>query len=213
MRPPAVILAGGKSSRMGRGDKCLLPLGGKLILTRIVETLAPQVSDILINANGDAGCFDRYGYAVEPDSIPGSQGPLAGLLTGMQWSRKRHPKAAYILSAPSDTPLLPTDLVTRLAEALTWRRADIAIAESEEGTHPTIGLWPVDLAAKLEFDLMETDVRSLHRWMHQFKVATARFESSALLNLNTPAELAACEEILRAPPSVTARVCSARPLA
>ena len=197
MRPPAVILAGGRSSRMGRGDKCLLPLGGKMILTRIVETLAPQVSDLLINANGDATPFDRYGYAVEPDSITGSQGPLAGLLTGMQWSRRRHPKAAYILSVPSDTPLLPTDLVTRLAEALTWRRADIAIAESAEGTHPTIGLWPVDLAAKLEFDLMETDIRSVHRWMHQFKVATARFESHALLNLNTPAELAACEMLVQ----------------
>lgn len=197
MRPPAVILAGGKSSRMGRGDKCLLPLGGKPILTRIVETLAPQVCDMLINANGDATSFDRYGYAVEPDSIPGSQGPLAGLLTGMQWSKLRHPKAAYILSVPSDTPLLPTDLVTRLAEALAWRRADIAIAESEEGTHPTIGLWPVDLAAKLEFDLMETDIRSLHRWMHPFKIATAPFETNVLLNLNTPAELAACEQMVR----------------
>ena len=197
MRPPAVILAGGKSSRMGRGDKCLLPLGGKPILTRIVETLAQQVCDMLINANGDATSFDRYGYAVEPDSIPGSQGPLAGLLTGMQWSKLRHPKAAYILSVPSDTPLLPTDLVTRLAEALAWRRADIAIAESEEGTHPTIGLWPVDLAAKLEFDLMETDIRSLHRWMHPFKIATAPFETNVLLNLNTPAELAACEQMVR----------------
>jgi len=197
MRPPAVILAGGKSSRMGRGDKCLLPLGGKPILTRIVETLAPQVCDLLINANGDAASFGRYGYAVEPDSIPGSQGPLAGLLTGMQWSKARHPKAAYILSVPSDTPLLPTDLVTRLAVALAHRRADIAIAESEDGTHPTIGLWPVDLAAKLEFDLMETDIRSLHRWMHQFRVATARFETNALLNLNTPAQLAACEQLVQ----------------
>lgn len=196
MRPPAVILAGGKSSRMGRGDKCLLPLGGKAILTRIVETLTPQVADMLINANGDPKPFERYGYAVEPDSIPGSQGPLAGLLTGMKWSRKRHPKAAYLLSVPSDTPMLPADLVMRLSEALSFRRADIAIAESAEGTHPTIGLWPVDLAARLEFDLMETPIRSVHHWMHQFKVATARFDALALVNLNTPDELDRCQRLL-----------------
>jgi molybdopterin-guanine dinucleotide biosynthesis protein A len=195
MRPPAVILAGGKSSRMGRGDKCLLPLGGKAILSRIIETLTPQAADILINANGDAAGFARYGLAVEPDSIPGSQGPLAGLLTGMQWSRKRHPKAAYLLSVPSDTPLLPADLVTRLAGAL--RRADIAVAESEEGLHPTIGLWPVDLAAKLEFDLMETPIRSIQAWMRQFKVATAVFADLSLTNLNTPAELDHCEKLFQ----------------
>jgi molybdopterin-guanine dinucleotide biosynthesis protein A len=89
-------------------------------------------------------------------------------------------------------------LVTRLAEALAHRRADIAVAESAEGLHPTIGLWPVDLAAKLEFDLMETPIRSVQAWMNPFRVATARFADLSLTNLNTPAELQRCEILLHA---------------
>jgi molybdopterin-guanine dinucleotide biosynthesis protein A len=196
MKPPAIILAGGKSARMGGAPKGLLPLGGKPILGRIVETLAPQVCDILINANGDAAAFAHFGFRVLPDSIGGSQGPLAGLLTGMQWSRRHHPKSAHILSVPSDTPLLPHDLVEWLADRLEREGADIVVAKSAEGTHPTIGLWPVDLAAKLEFDLMETPIRAVRQWMHQFKVATATFDDSALVNLNTPDEFRACEKQL-----------------
>ena len=52
-RVVGVIVAGGKSSRMGGGDKCLLPLGGRPVLASVLAGLKPQVSDIVINANGE----------------------------------------------------------------------------------------------------------------------------------------------------------------
>ena len=89
MRPPAVILAGGRSSRMGGGDKCLLPMNGKSLIAHVLAAIAPQTGDILINTNNDPAAYLKFGLPVLPDVISGFQGPLAGLLTGMLWSRRR----------------------------------------------------------------------------------------------------------------------------
>jgi molybdopterin-guanine dinucleotide biosynthesis protein A len=192
MKPPAVILAGGRSKRMGGGDKCLLPLGGKALIARIIEAVAPQACDILINTNSDPAPFLPLGLPVLPDVITGFQGPLAGILTGMAWSRRHHPRQTYLLTVAGDVPFLPPDLVLRLAKALDGEKADIAIASDPRGPHPVIGLWPVDLAERLEHDLMETNVRSVQDWLSSFRVARAEFDSAALININTPDDLEAC---------------------
>jgi len=197
MRPPAVILAGGRSSRMGGGDKCLLPVQNKPLITHILDALTPQTSDILINTNSDPGPFLKFSLPVLPDAIPGFQGPLAGLLTGMLWARRRHPRQVYLLSVAGDVPFLPEDLVARLHENLVSGHADIAIAACPHTSHPTIGLWPVDLAERLEHDLMETNIRSMLQWISAFRVAQAQFSSQALMNLNTRAELDACQQAVR----------------
>ena len=192
MKPAAVILAGGRSSRMGGGDKCLLPLGDKPMIAHILDAITPQSGDILINTNSDPAPFLKYGQPVLPDAIAGFQGPLAGILTGMLWSRRRHPRQVHLMSVASDVPFLPGDLLERLSGALKDQRADIAIASTADGTHPTIGLWPVDLAERLEHDLMEGSVRSVHQWISGFRVACAEFDTIALANINTPDDLAAC---------------------
>ena len=193
MKPAAVILAGGRSRRMGGGDKCLLPVQDKPLIAHILDALAPQTRDILINTNSDPGPFLKFGLPILPDAISGYQGPLAGLLTGMLWSRRRHPRQVHLLSVAGDVPFLPADLVDRLCESLLANAADIAIAACPQGRHPTIGLWPVDLAERLEHDLMETNIRSMLHWLEGFRVALAEFPSDALMNINTPAELAASQ--------------------
>lgn len=193
MRPAAVILAGGRSSRMGGGDKCLLPVQNKPLIAHILEALAPQTRDVLINTNSDPGPFLKFGLPILPDAIAGFQGPLAGLLTGMQWSRRRHPHQVYLLSVAGDVPFLPQDLVARLSGSLAGGQADIAIASCPQSDHPTIGLWPVDLAERLEHDLMETNIRSMLDWSNNFRVARTSFSSDVLLNINTPAELDFCQ--------------------
>jgi len=184
-----VILAGGRSSRMGGGDKCLLPVQGKSLLAHILDTITPQTSDVLINTNSDLKTFQTFGLTMLPDAIPGFQGPLAGLLTGMLWSRRQYPHAVHLLSVASDTPFLSRNLVSKLSQALLDQKADISIASCPQGTHPTIGLWPVDLAERLEHDLMETGVRGLHQWLRGFRVSHASFPSGAMMNINTLEDL------------------------
>lgn len=182
MKPPCVILAGGRSSRMGGGDKALAPLLGRPMLAHVLARVAPQCACILINSNSEPELFERFGLPVAGDVTGGFQGPLAGLLTGMRWAQG----ATHMLSVACDTPFLPHDLAARLAEALT--NADIAIAADSERAHPVIGLWPVALAARLEADL-RGGTRAMHRWLSQFHVAEVCFDVRHFRNINTAQDL------------------------
>lgn len=186
MKPPCVILAGGRSSRMGGGDKGLLPLRGRPMLAHVLERIAPQCGAILINSNSDPGLFHRFGVPVAADRADGFRGPLAGLLTGLHWAGGRG--AGHLLSVACDIPFLPHDLAARLADARDAQGADIAIATDGVRSHPVIGLWPVALAGQLEKDL-SGGIRAIHRWLANFQVAEARFAAHHFANINTPADL------------------------
>src|SRR5690349_8780704 len=100
MKPAGVILAGGHSSRLGGGHKGLLALDGISMLERVLAIMTPQTEAVLINSNGDPVLFETFGTPVLADFVPGHQGPLAGLLTGMLWARQYYPHATHLLSAP-----------------------------------------------------------------------------------------------------------------
>src|SRR6478752_10148003 len=119
---PALILAGGRSSRMGGGDKCLMPLSGRPMLTHVLDRITPQASSILINSNSDPAQFRAFGLGVRADAVPGRPGPLAGVLTGLLWAREM--SATHLLTVPCDTPFLPYDLVEQLSLDLYRSQAD-----------------------------------------------------------------------------------------
>ena len=147
----AVILAGGLARRMGGGDKARLVVGGRSILQRTIDCVAPHVDGIVINANGDLARFGDVGLAVVADSMPGHLGPLAGILAGLDWGADFG--AEWVISAPGDCPFLPADLVPRLhaarAAAGAAAGAVFACAASGGWTHPVVGLWPVVLRGEL----------------------------------------------------------------
>ena len=182
-----VILAGGRSSRMGGGDKALLPLAGKPLLAHVLDRIAPQTSAILINSNSDAAGFRDFGVPLARDVVEGFQGPLAGLLTGMIWAREKL-GATHVLSVPCDTPFLPGDLVLRLEESMQQSAAEITIACEEERSHPVIGLWPVALAGRLAADIAG-GTRALHRWLAPLHVHEVPFAAHHFHNINTRTEL------------------------
>jgi molybdopterin-guanine dinucleotide biosynthesis protein A len=187
MKPPCVILAGGRSSRMGGGDKCLLPLNSKPILAQVLDRVSPQAAAVLINSNSPANLFAPFAWPVLPDVISGFQRPLAGLLTGMTWARQLHPGATHVLSAACDTPFLPYDLSQRLADGLA--ATDIAIARDQHRAHPVIGLWPVALADRLVRDMATHGVRGMFQWLRGLPVREVMFDAAHFCNLNTRDEL------------------------
>ena len=187
VKPPCVILAGGRSSRMGGGDKGLLPLAGKPLLAHVLDRIMPQISSVLINTNSDAAEFRAFGLPVARDTVEAFPGPLAGILAGMIWAHETI-GATHILSVPCDTPFLPSDLAYRLEDEKQRRGAEIAIACDEERGHPVIGLWPVALAAKLAADLAD-GTRALHRWLAPFHVCDVRFATHHFHNINTRDQL------------------------
>jgi molybdopterin-guanine dinucleotide biosynthesis protein A len=194
-----VLLAGGRAQRMGGGDKCLRPLGGRPILARVIARLHPQVAALVLNANGDPARFAGFGLPVVADSIPGFAGPLAGLLAGLDWAAAAQPGCTAIASVPTDLPFLPADLVARLAAGAAAQGTDLAIAASGERTHPAIGLWPLRLRDDLRRALTEEGLRKLGVWAGRHRAAIIAFADAPVdpfFNINRPEDLATAEALL-----------------
>ncbi len=191
--PVGVLLAGGLARRMGGGDKPLRRLGGRTLLAHVVTALAPQCVGLVVNANGDPARFAAFGLPVAGDTLPGYLGPLAGILAGMRWAAAHYPEAADILTVAADTPFLPADLAARLAAA----RGDAAVACAGSGgrAHPTIALWRVALADRLEAALLAGD-RGVLAWATGQGLALADFPAAPwdpFFNINTPEDLLVAE--------------------
>src|SRR5204862_7582448 len=101
-----LVLAGGLARRMGGRDKALIRIGRETILERALARLAPQVSGIVLNANGDPARFASFGLPVVADSVPDFAGPLAGILAGLDWVAANRPDIAWVASVPGDCPFL-----------------------------------------------------------------------------------------------------------
>ena len=196
-----VLLAGGQSRRMGGGDKCLQELAGKTLLARIVERVRGQVATLVLNANGDPARFAEFDLPVAPDVIEGFAGPLAGVLTGLEWARTHAPDCAFVASFACDAPFVPQDVVARLADTLTEAGADMACAVSDGRDHPVFGLWPVRLAGDLRRALVDEDIRKVDVWTARYHLARVEFAADPVdpfFNVNRPDDFAAAEALLQA---------------
>jgi molybdopterin-guanine dinucleotide biosynthesis protein A len=194
-----LLLAGGLSRRMGGGDKCLRPLGGRPILAHVVERARPQVGTLLLNANGDPGRFTDFGLPVAADVVEGHAGPLAGVLTGLEWAHAHAPSARWVVSMATDTPFFPRDLVQRLLAAIAGGQAELACATSLGRTHPVFGLWPVTLASELRRTLVEEGVRKIDAFTARHGVAVVEFAAPGFdpfFNANLAEDLAEAERLL-----------------
>jgi molybdopterin-guanine dinucleotide biosynthesis protein A len=194
------ILAGGLARRMGGGDKGLIRLGGRPILDHVVARLQPQVESLVLNANGDPARFAGAGLPVVADTIEGFAGPLAGVLAGLDWARTRAPQARYVVTAATDTPFLPRDLVARLLAAVDSEGADLATVASNGRRHPVFGLWPVRLAEDLERAMRDEGLRKVDIFTGRYRLAVAQFADAPydpFFNANAPADVAEAERIER----------------
>lgn len=205
--PLILVLAGGQSRRMGGGDKTLLPLGGKPMLSRILERLEDQSARIVLNANGDPARFSSFGVPVIPDCIGSYGGPLAGILTGMLHARQHFPAVRHIVSVAADTPFFPKDLVARLKAAVPPSGPVIALASSNDRLHPVFGLWPVELADDLAFWLASGEDGKVLAWVDRHDSIEINFSADPetgldpFFNANRPEDLDAARLALNNAPA------------
>jgi molybdopterin-guanine dinucleotide biosynthesis protein A len=195
---PGVLLAGGLARRMGGGDKPMRQIGGRTILERVIARLKPQCDGLLLNANGDPARFAAFGLPVIPDTVKDFPGPLAGILAGLDWAAANRPDAEFILSAASDCPFLPRDLVARLHRARIAENAQLAVAASDGQSHPVIGLWSVGLREELRHALGVEDIRKIDRWTARYRLVTVEWSAEPLdpfFNANTMDDIAAAERL------------------
>jgi molybdopterin-guanine dinucleotide biosynthesis protein A len=184
-----VVLAGGQGSRMGGVDKGLQPFRGKPMVAHAIERLAPQVDELLINANRNPEAYAGFGHPVIADEIAGFAGPLAGFERGLA-----HAHGALVATVPCDSPFLPRDLVARLRGALEASGAVLAVAKTGAQAHPVFCLMRRSVHASLS-EFLAHGGRKIDRWYASLAVAEVAFddEPDAFLNINTREELSGLE--------------------
>lgn len=172
---------------MGGVDKGLQSLRGRPMIAAVLERLAPQVDEVLINANQNLAAYARFGYRVVADEVGGFAGPLAGLASGMKAASQ-----PLVVTVPCDSPFLPADLVARLRAALEARGADLAVAKTGTQPHPVFALARRSLLANLE-TFLAGGGRKIDAWYAPLCAIEVAFddEAEAFSNINTRDELAA----------------------
>lgn len=190
-RPPvtAIILAGGRATRMGGMDKGLVELAGRPMIAHVLAALAPQVDRVIINANRNLDRYAAFGWPVAPDEDSGFLGPLAGLAAGLSAAT-----TPLVLTAPCDSPLVAPDLVARLYSALENEAAEIAVPFDGERLQPVFALVRRELRDSLAAYLGGGD-RKIDRWFAQHRLARVDFSDRPenFVNVNDPDERAAVE--------------------
>jgi molybdenum cofactor guanylyltransferase len=192
-----IVLAGGRGSRMGGVDKGLQLYNGTALAKHATQQLQSQVGPLLINANRNLDTYEIWGSKVSADvlvdGITDFAGPLAGFLVGLQ-----HCKTPYLMTVPCDTPRFPSDLVSRLSDALLKQDADIAMVSSpdEEGVlrhQPVFCLMKRELVESLKV-FTDAGGRKIGAWAVQHKLARVNFNEAhddpkAFYNANTLEDL------------------------
>ena len=178
-----LVLAGGQGRRMGGVDKGLQLLHGKPMVAAVLARLAPQVDEIIINANQNLHAYERFGHRVVPDAIGGFAGPLAGLHACL--GEANHD---LVLTVPCDSPFLPLDLLKRLSKELSDN--DLAVAKTGDQAHPVFSLVRVSVLDHLS-KFLSTGGRKIDAWYATLEVIEVPFddEAEAFRNINTREEL------------------------
>ena len=193
----AVILTGGRSSRMGGGVKSLKKFNNKYIFDRIFENLQTQVDKVIINSNDSENLFVKYNVEVIKDSLEGFLGPLAGIHASFEWLNKNAPYINWLVTVPGDTPFIPKNLVKKLLDKVKNTNHKIVLAQSNGKTHPIIGIWHSNLFESLKNSLNSGN-RKIMNWASQNSLGYEEFTNSKydpFFNINCKEDLIEAKEI------------------
>ena len=187
-----VILAAGRSSRMGSINKVQASLGGRSLLEIAVGRISPQVDTLLIN--GDPALCGEQALA---DRLEGFQGPLMGLYTALL--SEQLSRADYLMMVPCDGPFLPDNLVAELYQQIVQADADIACVRYQGFAQPTFSLWHKRVLPDIEQALLvekNGGFKPLLQSLNAVYLDWPEQEPSPFFNINTPQDLALAETLL-----------------
>lgn len=189
MSVSAIILSGGRATRMNGVDKGLVLLQNKPLIAHVIARLKPQADEILINANRELAQYQSFGLPVLQDETDDFLGPLAGFQLGLE-----HARHDLVLTVPCDSPLLPLDLAERLLKGMLESRTDIAVASTNGDTHQVFCLCKKSLLPSL-MEYLANGGRKVSAWQKSQQYVEVDFSDNpdGFTNLNTFEDLAALE--------------------
>ena len=183
----AIVLCGGRASRLGGVDKPLVELGNNTLLGHVIERLRPQVDAVLLSCARPSAAYETFGYSVIVDE-DADQGPLGGLVSALP-----EVQTPWVLTTAADTPFLPRDLVASLAPACHRTGAAVVTAG---GHRQNLALLFDRARARGLVAFYEAGGRAIHRWLVANAVDEVELGERGFMNVNTPADLAQAKSIL-----------------
>lgn len=195
-RVAGIVLAGGRGSRMGGGGKCLRRLGKQTLLEHAWSRASAQVGVLLLSFNDDPRQLPLDVATVLADTLPGQPGPLAGILSGLEYLREHRPDLCWLASFACDTPWFPRDLVQRLLAAAEHDDARVAVATASGRMQPVFALWSTAVATRLRKAIVEREQRGVGRFLRELPHVCVDWpvgEADPFFNINTPADLRQAE--------------------
>ena len=192
-----VILAGGKSKRMGR-DKLFLRLNNKTLVEHTIDKVKKYLKHIIIITDKDDKIFSEQNLVTVKDCIEGNLGPLVGILTAMKWAKEHLSNCSWVASFPCDTPFFPETIVQKFIEHSKQNQSLLLCASSHGRKHNIFGLWSLTLYDKLYDDLTKNNIRKVQDWTEKHQIKNLEFDFKAydpFFNINTPEDLKKATEL------------------
>ena len=193
----AVILAGGKSKRMGQ-DKHMIKLGQKTLIEHSVTKVQKFFNKLIIVSNHKINHISNKNIEVIPDNLKGQQGPLVGVFSAYEWVKKNNKQFDWIATFPCDTPFFPEDLIKEFIKKSLKKKSKLYFASSKGQRHNVFGLWSISLYENLKNDILNTDIRKVQDWADKNNVEKIEFtfkNFDPFFNINTKEDLQKAKEI------------------
>lgn len=196
--PAGVILAGGRSSRLGPGSKAMIQLGGKPMIHHVIERLRPQAEPLLVSIQDEPSAIETLGLDTIVDAVQRHRGPLTGLYSALHHVC-RHSDNEWLLLSPCDAPFIPPDLATRLyAEAIKFDKP-VSVACYEEVPQPTFSLWHRSVLSRVKEAVMSKGKGGLMYMLDQLPYCAVDWSPNRIapfFNVNTRADLQMARRLL-----------------
>ena len=193
-----VILAGGLSKRMNKENKFFKTLNKKTLLEIIINKAVSQIPKLVINANINKSNFNKFKLEVIKDSVKGFQGPLAGILAGMEYGYKNNFK--WLITLPCDAPFFPTNLIDEFLKKIKKKKYKIVIAKSNNRIHPVFGIWSISLKDSLINAIKKDNIRKIDLFIKKENYAIVNFKYNKIdpfFNINDSNDLKKATKYLR----------------
>ncbi len=190
-----IILSGGKSRRMG-SDKSFKKIKKINMLDLVIERALKQVNSLAINSNSKRNALSKkYDLEIIPDCIKGNLGPLAGILTGLEWAKKNNGNCKWVIFFPVDSPFFPNDLVNKFMDNLIDEK--IVMAKSNNRLHPVFSMWRIELSDNLKKSLGK-GIRKIEDFTKKIQTRVVNFSFISydpFFNVNSPDDLKRANDI------------------
>lgn len=181
----AIILAGGKSSRMGR-DKALMNLGGKAVIQYVADSLSKVFNDVFISGNHP----DYLAFGPLIEDVFSEKGPMGGICSALEYCRED------IFVCSCDMPFVSPELVKSILDGRI--EGKITVARYDEKIIPVLGIYPYSVLNDL-YESIKKDHLRMTRFLEDHHARYISFDTGfedQFLNLNTPENFHTAENMI-----------------